>query len=96
MHVVVNHLHLRDPMPPEMVEKAQDAVRDVVDAGGRAAHVAKVDDRHLVLILEFDGPEDAARVAREVGGTWMCENVVPLLARDTERSVGEIIASAQA
>ncbi len=96
MHVVVNHLHLRDPMPPEIVEKAQEAVRGVVDAGGRAAQVAKVDDRHLVLILVFDGPEDAARVARDVGGPWMRENLVPLLARDTERSVGEIIASAQA
>jgi hypothetical protein len=83
-------------MPPELVAKAQDAVRGVVDAGGRAAHVAKVDDRHLVLILVFDSPEDATRVAREVGGPWMRENIVPLLARDTERSVGEIIASAEA
>ncbi len=96
MHVVVNHLHLREPMPPEIVEKAQEAVRGVVDAGGRAAQVAKIDDRHLVLILVFDDPEDAARVARDVGGPWMRENIVPLLARDTERSVGEIIASAQA
>ena len=44
----------------------------------------------------FEGPEDAARVSREVGGQWMRENIVPLLARDTERSVGEVIASAQA
>ena len=83
-------------MPQEIVEKAQDAVRDVIDAGGRTAYVANVDDRHLVLILVFDGPEDAARVARDVGGPWMRENIAPLLARDTERSVGEIIASAQA
>jgi hypothetical protein len=96
VHVVVNHLHLRDPMPPEIVERAQDAVRSVVDAGGRSAHIAEVDDRHLVLILVFDSPGDAARVAREVGGPWMRENIVPLLARDTERSVVEIIASAQA
>lgn len=41
MHVVVNHLHLRDPMPPEIVDKAQDAVRSVVDAGGRAAVQAR-------------------------------------------------------
>ena len=96
MHVIVNHLHLRDPMPPEIVDKAQDAVWHVVGAGGDAAHVAKVDDRNIVLILVFDGPEDAARVAREVGRPWMRENIVPLLARDTERTVGEIIASAQA
>jgi hypothetical protein len=96
VHVVVNHLHLRDPMPPELVEKARDAMGSVVDAGARTAQVAKVDDRHLVLILVFDGAEDAARVARDVGGPWMRENIVPLLDRDTERSVGEIIASAQA
>jgi hypothetical protein len=47
----LNHLHLRDAMPPEIVGSAQEAVRSVVDAGGRAAHVAKVDDRHLVRIL---------------------------------------------
>jgi hypothetical protein len=44
----------------------------------------------------FALPEDADRVSREVGGPWMRENIVPLLARDTERSVGEVIASAQA
>lgn len=96
MHVVVNHLHLRDPLPQEIAEKAQEVVQRVVDAGGHVAQVAKVDDRHLILILVFDGAEDAARVAREVGGPWMRENIVPLLAGDTERSVGEIIASAQA
>ena len=83
-------------MPQEIVEKSQDAVRRVVDAGGHAAHVAKVDDRHIVLILEFDSPEDATRIARDVGGPWMREHITPLLARDTERSVGEIIASAEA
>ena len=59
VHVIVNHLHLRDPMPPEIVDKAQDAVWHVVGAGGDAAHVAKVDDRNIVLILVFDGPEAA-------------------------------------
>jgi len=96
VHVVVNHLHLRDPLPEATVRKAQEVVKDVVDAGGLAAHVAKVDERHIVLILEFAGPEDADRVAREVGGPWMRENIVPLLARDTERSVGEVIATARA
>jgi hypothetical protein len=55
-----------------------------------------VDETHLVLILEFFTAEDAARIAREVGGPWMRENILPLLARDTERSVGEVIASAEA
>jgi hypothetical protein len=78
------------------VAASQDAVRRVVDAGARAARVAKVDESHLVLVLEFQTAEDADRIAREVGGPWMRENILPLLASDTERSVGEVIASAEA
>jgi hypothetical protein len=95
VHVVVNHLHLRDPLTEDTAAAARDAVRAVVEAGGLAASVAKVDERHLVLILEFESAEDADRIAREVGGPWMREHVVPLLARDTDRSVGEVIASAR-
>jgi hypothetical protein len=96
MHVVVNHLRLRDPLTDETVQAAREGMRAVVDAGATAARVAKVDERHLVLILEFPTAEDADRVAREVGGPWMNENIRPLLAGDTERSAGEVIASADA
>jgi hypothetical protein len=58
--------------------------------------VAKVDDKHLILILELSTAEDADRIAREVGGPWMREHISPLLAGDTERSVGEVIAAAEA
>jgi hypothetical protein len=94
VHLVVNHLHLREPLTDATVDAAQQAVRDVVAAGALAARVAKVDDRHLVLVLEFAGAEDANRIARDVGGPWMREHIVPLLARETERSVAEVIASA--
>ena len=96
MHVVVNHLRLREPVTDETVEATQEAVRLVVDAGALAAHVAKVDETHLILILRFSTADDAERIAREVGGPWMREHIVPLLAGDTERSVGEVIASAGA
>jgi hypothetical protein len=91
----VNHLHLREPLTDDTARAVQDAVRLVVDAGGLVARVVKVDERHLILLLEFASPEDAERVAREVGGPWMREHVVKLLDRDTERSVGEVIASAE-
>ena len=68
----------------------------VVEAGALAARVAKVDETHLILILEFSTAEDAGRIAREVGGPWMNEHIRPLLAGDTERSVGIVIASAEA
>jgi hypothetical protein len=96
VHVVVNHLRLRDPLADATVKAASEGMQLVVDAGALAARVAKVDDRHLILILEFSTAADADRVAREVGGPWMRENIRPLLAGDTERSVGEVIASAAA
>ena len=96
MYVVINHLRLRDPVADTTVQAARAGMRLVVDAGALAARVAKVDETHLILILEFAGPEDADRIAREVGGPWMREHVRPLLAGDTERSVGEVIASAEA
>jgi hypothetical protein len=96
LHVVVNHLRLREPLPRPTVEAARTGMRLVVDAGALAARVAQVDETHLILILEFRTAEDADRIAREVGGPWMREHIRPLLAGDTERSVGEVIASAEA
>jgi precorrin isomerase len=96
VHVVVNHLRLRDPVSEATAEALHDGMRLVVDAGALAARVAKVDETHLILLLEFSSAEDADRIAREVGGPWMREHIRPLLAGDTERSVGEVIASAQA
>jgi len=95
VYVVVNHLHLRDALTEETAQAARNAVRLVVDAGGLAAQVAKVDDTHLILLLTFATPEDADRIARDVGGPWMREHIGPLLASDTERSVGEVIAAEQ-
>jgi hypothetical protein len=96
VHVVINHLRLREPVPDTTVDAAQKGMQLVVDAGALAARVAKVDETHLILILEFSTAEDADRIAREVGGPWMRENISSLLAGDTERSVGEVIASAEA
>ena len=95
MHVVVNHLRLRDPLSDATVAELRRGVRLAVDAGALGARVAKVDETHLILILEFPAAEDADRMAREVGGAWMREHIRPLLAGDTERSVGEVIASAE-
>jgi len=96
MYLVINHLRLRDPLTDATAEAAHDGMRLVVDAGALAARVAKVDEKHLVLILEFATAADADRIAREVGGPWMREHIRPLLAGDTERSLGEVIALAEA
>ncbi len=96
MHVVVNHLHFRDPVTEATIEATRDALQLVVDAGGIAARVVMVDERHMILLLDFKSADDADRAAREVGGPWMREHIVPLLSGGTERSVGEVVASAPA
>jgi hypothetical protein len=93
--VVINHIRLREPIPAATVEAARKGMQLVVDAGALAARVAKVDETHSILIREFSPAEDADRIAREVGGPWMRENIRPLLAGDTERSVAEVMASAE-
>jgi hypothetical protein len=96
LHVVINHLRLREPVTDATVDAARKGTQLMVDAGALAVRVAKVDETHLILILEFSTAEDADRIAREVGGPWMSENITPLLADGTERSVAEVIASADA
>jgi hypothetical protein len=96
MHVVVNHLRFRDAVAEETLEALPEALKLVVDAGGLSGRVLKVDDRHLILLLEFASAADADRAAREAGGPWMREHIVPLLAGGTERSLGEVIASVSA
>jgi hypothetical protein len=96
VHVVINHLRLREPVADATVKAIRKGAELAVDAGALAARVAQVDETHLILILEFSSAEDADRMAREVGGPWMRENIRPLLAGDTERSLGDVIASAEA
>lgn len=96
MNVVVNHLRFRDPVGEETLRSFRDAVHRSVEAGALAARVLQVDERHLILVLDFESQEQADTVAREVGGPWMREHVLPLLADGTERSVGAVVASAPA
>jgi hypothetical protein len=89
-------LHFSDPLIDDTMQACRDVTQRIVEAGATAAQVARIDDTHLVLILEFASAADADRVAQEVGGPWMREHILPLLARGPERSVGEVIASASA
>ena len=94
MTVVINHLHLSDALTPETEQACRDVAARIRDAGATDVRIVRIDDTHLVLILEFTSAEDADRVATDVGGPWMREHILPLLARGPERSVGEVIASA--
>ena len=94
MNVVVNHLHFREAVSDSLAASFQEAADAVVAAGGRSARVAKVDDTHLILLLEFDSTDAADQISRDVGGPWMREHVVPLLSAPPERTVCEVLAGA--
>ncbi len=94
MRVVINHLRLERPLPAAVIDSAQDACERVVAGGGTAATLVSVDPHHAVLILTFPDAETEERVKAEIGGPWTKEHVVPLLADGTDRSTGEILASA--
>jgi hypothetical protein len=92
MRIAVNHLTFAEPIPASVIESAQDAVRAVVEAGGLDARLVKLDETHAILVLTFPDVETEERIKSEVGGPWMREHVVPLLAGPTERASGEVVA----
>ena len=91
MRIAVNHLSFAEPIPASVIESAQDAVRAVVEAGGLDARLVEVDETHAILVLTFPDVETEERI-KSVGGPWMREHVVPLLAGPTERASGEVVA----
>ena len=93
MHAVVNHLDLKEPLPPETFVSADRLAQDLLDAGGLGCHIVRVNDLHLILVLFFENAEEADRMARDVGGPWMREHVTPHLVGGTRRSLGEIVVS---
>jgi hypothetical protein len=93
VHVVVNHLELAEPLPEETFASADTLAQELLDAGGLAFHLVRVDDLHLILVLFFASADDAQRIARDVGGPWMREHVAPHLAGGTRRSLGEVVVS---
>ncbi len=94
MRIVVNHLRFERPLPGDLIASAEDVCRQLVDAGGLAANLVRVDERHAILILTFPDLETEERIKSEIGGPWMKEHIVPLLAAPTERSSGEVVAAA--
>jgi hypothetical protein len=92
MRVVVNHLKFTDAIPEAVVEPARERLRAIVEAGGLEARLVKVDERHAMLVLVFPDLETEERVKTEIGGPWMRQHIIPLLAGPTERSSGVVVA----
>jgi len=92
MRMVVNQLTFAEAIPASVIESARDAVQAVVEAGGLDARLVKVDETRAILVLTFPDLETEERIKSEVGGPWMREHIMPLLAEPTERASGEVVA----
>jgi len=95
VHAVVNRIHLKSPIAPEVFAAAQ---RDIppraarID-GLRAFHVLRVGDDELVVLVIGDSEDALDRMRAEIGNDWMRENVVPHVAAPPDRMVGEAVVS---
>lgn len=94
MHIVVNHLHFREPFDRDLFERARAAIEGPASAidGFRRLVVVQAGEDHAILIIEGDDAAVLDRLATEVGGPWMTEHIVPLLTGPPQRSLGEVIA----
>jgi hypothetical protein len=90
--VVVNHLSLTKPLPDSVITAAEDVCAQILAAGGHSASVVQVDESHAILVLTFPDLETEERVSSEIGGPWMSEHLVPLLASPPQRSSGVLVA----
>ena len=91
MRVAVNHLTFAEPIPEAVIASAQDAVRAVEEAGGEC-RLVRIDETHAFLLLGFSDAETEERIKNEIGGPWMREHVIPLLASPPERTSGDLVA----
>jgi hypothetical protein len=92
LRVVVNHLRFKDPLPKAVIDAAEEVCQRLVEAGGLAASLIQVDETQAILVLTFPDLETEERIKSEIGGPWMKEHVVPLLAAPTDRSSGVVVA----
>ncbi len=96
MHVVINHLRLRNPLTEATVEAAREGMRMVVDAGAVAARFVKVDETHLIPVPEVvghelrrEGEKGNAHEHRNVGEeistmhTWWLTHRIPMIRNET-------------
>ncbi len=92
VRIVVNHLSFTEPIPRDVVDSAEQACQQLVEAGGISASLVQEDDHHATLLLTFPDLETEERIRSEIGGPWMNEHVVALLAKPPERSPGTVVA----
>ncbi len=92
---VVNHLHFKEPVDPELFAGVEHDVLPFTKEikGFRGYQIVQVADDHVILIILGEDTAVLDRLATEAGSAWMTANVLPLLSAPPERHLGTVIAS---
>ena len=95
MAAVVNLLHFKDPVDPSLFTRATDQLGYAMRAvpGFEGFDVVQTSDHDVVLLIFADSEDTLNRLAGEIGGPWMVENIVPLLDGPPQRHIGPTLAS---
>jgi hypothetical protein len=89
---VVNHLHLKVPVEQIRSATEQEGLPILKGLPGfQGVNLVKTADDRMIVILYWDSPANADNGARTFGPTWFAKNIVPYLASEQQRSVGEVI-----
>lgn len=90
--IVINHLHLSEP-----VDGLVDEIRATFEpafraqAGFRHFWLVREGDDRAAVIIEWDTPDDAIAGSQAIGPTVFASVIAPRLASDQVRSVGPVL-----
>lgn len=77
VHAVVNHLHFKEPVDPDLFRRMETEVGGEIKsvAGFRGLRVVLASERHVILVIFGDTGQTLDDLATLVGNTWMRTNV---------------------
>jgi hypothetical protein len=94
--IVVNHLHLSEPIDgirAEIAREFEPAFR--AQPGFRNFWLVRNADDRVTVIIEWDSAEHAASGAGAIGSTVFNRVIAPRLAGDQDRSMGPVVVEVE-
>jgi hypothetical protein len=97
MFAIINDLHLSKPVNEFQAPIEQELLPVLSSYSGyRSFRLVRVNEDRAIVIILFDSAAEATNAANEIGPTWFAKHVGPHLAREQQRSVGEVIVHHEA
>jgi len=93
MFAVINHLHFTKPVDEFQATIEEEGLLPLLSSlpGFRKFYVVRVSEDQATAIILWDSAAEATKAAEVIGPTWFNQHVIPHLASEQQRSVGEVI-----